>query len=295
MTSAQQSLVLTALAVGDSLGMPFETWPADHPKLLAWTGGYGRSEHHNLNPGQYTDDTQMARALAESLIACRGFNGRDVMDRYLALFETGIRGIGTATRRALTRYKANPGKPAGQRGTLGNGPVMRCAPIGVAFRNDPGMARRIAQEEALLTHDNLNVAQAAGAIAAMVAWLLTVSDRDPRSALRIASSFTLDCTQNTPFAEGLRVALCDIRSPHIQGGAVHTAVVAIACLIRSTSHRDAVETAIRLGGDTDTNGAVAGALAGACYGEVDADLIEGLEDHDAILELDRKLFDMELS
>lgn len=293
MTAVRQSLVLTGLAVGDSLGMPFETWPADHPKLLAWTGGYERSEHHNLNPGQYTDDTQMARALAESLIACRGFNERDVMDRYLALFETGIRGIGTATRRALTRYKSNPDKPSGQRGTLGNGPVMRCAPIGVAFRHDPGLARTIAHHEAWLTHASLDVAAAAGAVAAMVAWLLTTADAPNK--LVMATMFTSDCTHNTSFAEGLRLGLCDPTSSHIQRGAVQTAVIAINSLLRSKNHRETVETAIRLGGDTDTNAAVAGALAGACYGVVDAGLIEGLEDHEAILELDRKLFDLELS
>jgi ADP-ribosylglycohydrolase len=58
-----QPATLTGLAVGDALGMPFETNHFSSRRLNQWDGSFQASDFHKLDPGQWTDDTQMATAL----------------------------------------------------------------------------------------------------------------------------------------------------------------------------------------------------------------------------------------
>src|SRR5512147_555851 len=63
------SNVLLGTAVGDALGVPFEKKLCNFEGLVDWDGKtYLGSEHHKLQPGQYSDDTQMSLMVAESLI-----------------------------------------------------------------------------------------------------------------------------------------------------------------------------------------------------------------------------------
>lgn len=51
------SNVLVGTAVGDALGVPFESMLVNNPALEQWDGrSFGRSEHHGLEPGQYSDE-----------------------------------------------------------------------------------------------------------------------------------------------------------------------------------------------------------------------------------------------
>ena len=72
---------LLGLAVGDALGTTLEFSVRDTlPHHTAMTGG----GPFRLAPGQWTDDTAMALALADSLISCNGFDARDLMTRFFA-------------------------------------------------------------------------------------------------------------------------------------------------------------------------------------------------------------------
>jgi ADP-ribosyl-[dinitrogen reductase] hydrolase len=67
---------LVGAAVGDALGAPFEFKPANTyaqtfpDKVLGGVGEMIGGGAFHWAPGEFTDDTQMALALAESLIAC---------------------------------------------------------------------------------------------------------------------------------------------------------------------------------------------------------------------------------
>jgi ADP-ribosylglycohydrolase len=64
------SNVLLGTAIGDALGVPFESMLHTNPALEAWDGiSFGDSEYHKLTAGQYSDDTQMSIIVAESLIS----------------------------------------------------------------------------------------------------------------------------------------------------------------------------------------------------------------------------------
>ena len=60
---------------------------------------------------------------------------------------------------------------------------------------------------------------------------------------------------------------CPLRHIRTSGYVVHTLEAALWCLLNRENYPDTVLTAVNLGDDTDTTGAVAGGLAGLRYGE----------------------------
>src|SRR5262250_1195285 len=77
---------LLGLATGDAIGTTLEFTTRDSYRPIADMIGGGP---FGLKPGQWTDDTAMALALAESLIEKRGFDAKDQMDRYCLWYEQG--------------------------------------------------------------------------------------------------------------------------------------------------------------------------------------------------------------
>jgi ADP-ribosylglycohydrolase len=134
---------ILGLALGDALGAPFEfrrahDVPDPLPALeLPWMG---------LSPGTTTDDTAMARNVWTSLIDAGGeLDTRDVLRRHLEWFATSPPDVGNLTRRVLTAWRDGHDDPAreyvGRRGpevSAGNGSVMCCAPLGLAYATHPG-------------------------------------------------------------------------------------------------------------------------------------------------------------
>ncbi len=132
---------LLGLAVGDALGTTLEfKRRGTFTPLTDMVGG----GPFDLRPGQWTDDTSMALCLAESLLACGGFDARDQMQRYVRwwregyLSSTGIcfdigNTVAGALRRFLNEEKqlghANPFAGSTDSHTAGNGSLMRLAPV----------------------------------------------------------------------------------------------------------------------------------------------------------------------
>ena len=100
---------LMGLAVGDAVGTTVEFRPPGTFEPVAGMKGGGP---FRLEPGQWTDDTSMALCLADSLIACGGFDAGDQMDRYLRWADEGYLSsngvcfdIGITVSDALRRYR----------------------------------------------------------------------------------------------------------------------------------------------------------------------------------------------
>src|SRR5688500_5205401 len=99
---------LLGLAVGDAVGTTVEFMPrGSFPPVTDMVGG----GPFGLQPGQWTDDTSMALCLATSLIAKKGFDANDQMDRYWRWYREGYLSstgkcfdIGNTVRDALERY-----------------------------------------------------------------------------------------------------------------------------------------------------------------------------------------------
>jgi ADP-ribosyl-[dinitrogen reductase] hydrolase len=261
---------LLGLAVGDALGAPLEQASpavaaaavADGPEMAgggAWA------------PGEWTDDTAMALALAESIAARGLLDSDDVARRYIAWATSDGKGIGRTTRYALVgaadaddaRWRARAHYEATGL-AAGNGTVMRAAPIGLAAR-DAAEAVDAARRDAELTHgDPVTAAASAGLCAALVALR---GGADPLAAAR-------DQARGDPRLEGALAVAAAQEVPALarlagdQAGACWTTLaVALYSLVAIDDYVRGITFVIGLGGDTDTNAAVAGALLGCRHGE----------------------------
>jgi ADP-ribosyl-[dinitrogen reductase] hydrolase len=114
-----------------------------------------------LPPGSTTDDTAMAMSLVRSLVSQGGFEPKDLVERHLAWFRSDPPDVGNQTRRVLQRLA--DGVPAGEaarslweeRGpevSAGNGSVMYCSPLGVAYANRPQELTELAPRLSSITH-----------------------------------------------------------------------------------------------------------------------------------------------
>jgi ADP-ribosyl-[dinitrogen reductase] hydrolase len=276
--------VMVGLAVGDALGMPFErSRDAVHKDLPGWGGKYRPGTYHKLPAGHWTDDTEMATALAESLIAHEGYVVEDAAKRYLAWAQDTPHGMGRTTRNAMAAL-AN-GVPPSQSGvtfenplTVGNGTAMRVAPLGVWYRESPDLLAVRSAEDAAITHQGPEAA--AGSLA--IAWAVKESLSGTRSyRLFEAVLERLAPAEGPTYVQTLVYGLTEdayhlmkglvpppevIRRIGRFGNVSQTVATALFCAAWAADFEQGVCTAIRGGGDTDTRGAITGAILGARFG-----------------------------
>jgi poly(ADP-ribose) glycohydrolase ARH3 len=249
--------------VGDALGMPFEgVSPAEIPEQLEMLDA-------RLGRGTYTDDTQMAIALAESLLDCDGVDEEHIGRAFLEAYDPG-RGYGSGTRAVLTLISQGVAATEAadevfaQHGSLGNGAAMRIAPIAVLYADKHTALLEAARRSARVTHAHPVAIDAAVVQAAAIHAAL--HDADPLAAAQAAAV-------TSPLRDGLTNAarlLAERPQPAAvtaalgNGAAANESVpAAIYAAAAYARFEDAVSFAVRCGGDADTIGAMAGAIAGA--------------------------------
>jgi len=145
----------------------------------------------------------------------------------------------------------------------GNGSLMRCAPLALAYLRDPDERRRVTRRESMLTHFDQLAGWACAAFNDLVA--AAAEDR-LRAGLPEITAFFDD--EDSRVSTALREAT--VAEPEELRGAafvVDSLKLALWAVLRSTSFEDALCLVVNMGDDADTVGAIAGALAGALYGE----------------------------
>lgn len=293
------SNVLLGTAVGDALGVPFEKKLCNFEGLVEWDGKtYLGSEHHKLQPGQYSDDTQMSLMVAESLIGNQSFNPDDLAARYMDWLISGrARGYGKTTLMAVQNLQAGKHwSQSGIAGSTGNGTAMRAAPFGVYFRNDLYSLVNICKIDSAITHASEEAEAGSIAIALAAAYAVNdnldnllekiwekLPDSKVKSTIYSLSSL-IDSNYITP-QQALKVlgTKADVRE---------TVPAALYCFMKFNTYHEAVVTAIKAGGDTDTTAAIVGALFGAKLGmkAIDPELAAKVEDADKLIQLDSQLY-----
>jgi len=289
---------LIGLAVGDALGaaVEFKSPGSFSPVIHYRSGG-----PHGLAGGEWTDDTSMALALADSL-GCVGWNLHDQASRYVAWWKTGrysVNGecfdIGIATRSALSRFAAtHDPHTSGDRAerSSGNGSIMRLAPVPIRYNHlypdHCADLAVLAAESSLPTHASEQCLSACRYFALVLAALMHGEDRNIVLAPDWPRLEQLHRT--TPLHPLiLEVAKGSFRHkqpPEIQGSGwvVKSLEAALWAFHDATNFRHAVLRAVNLGDDADTTGAVCGQLAGAYWGEsgIPADLLSELARRDLL-------------
>ena len=149
---------LVGLAAGDAVGTTLEFKPRDTYATLRDMIGGGPFQ---LKPGEWTDDTAMALALADSLVQNADLAEQDLLDRFVQWQTTGEYSrtgtcfdIGITTRQALRQWQMTkvlfPGST--DPGSAGNGSLMRLAPVAICFWHDRRRLRDAAARQSRTTH-----------------------------------------------------------------------------------------------------------------------------------------------
>ena len=250
---------LLGLAAGDAVGAALEFSPKPRFAVL---GDMVAGGPHRLERGQWTDDTAMALALADSLLAGPKLDGVDLMRRFLDWHDNGTYSctgrcfdIGIQTRAALERFRRSGEPFAGSTppSASGNGALMRLAPVAIRFWRDRDVAVDLAEWQTRTTHGSPATISASQAFVDLL--------------VRAIGGALLPDLLASPAADiegGWRGLHRDVVEG--SGYVVRSLQAALWAVARTTTFRSAVLLAANLGDDADTTAAIAGQLAGAIYG-----------------------------
>jgi len=293
---------LLGTAVGDALGAPFEGWYR-----------VGLEEIESVTERRdilvYTDDTHMMIGVAESLIRCKGFDGEDMAQTFVRNYELDpFRGYGPGPPRIFRLIRSGEAwDKAAQRlyggGSYGNGSAMRVAPIGVFYHDSLDRLGEVAHKSSQITHAH-SLGQEGAALQAYAIALAT--NLEPSSSFSRSDFLAKLSTyaKEDIYRQRLsRVAtllteqdkakiVAELGNGIEAFNSVPTAIYSF--LLHHDSFSKAVLYAISLGGDTDTIGAMTGAISGAYLGieSIPDSWKEKLENKPYIEELANKLWSL---
>jgi ADP-ribosyl-[dinitrogen reductase] hydrolase len=256
--------VAVGAAIGDALGMPLEFKPPVPPARLVRAMTPGR-----LPAGAFTDDTEMALALADSLLEAKPLDADNLARHFVRWYETRPPDIGIHTATVLREISlgcawqtASAAAHQAHPHSAGNGSVMRCWPVALAHRNDLPALLRDSRLQSDVTHAHHECLSACEFVNAAIFFLL--AGHEPRQAVAAALEA---CAPPSTLRAVIEAAPRKARNELPNTGWVrHTVESAVWGLLTTRSFEDAVAQVVNLGNDADTAGAVVGALAGAAYG-----------------------------
>ncbi len=228
--------------VGDIIGSRFEFHPIKSCDFKLFT-----------STCRFTDDTILTLATANALLEQRSF-GECYHDFYRRYPQAGYGQCFSRWAATKTNHPYN---------SSGNGSAMRVAPV-AWVADDLEQALDLAAQSAMPTHDHPEGIKGAQAVAAAIfmarsgAGKLAIRDfvterfgydlqRSP-ARIRPGYAFEVSCQKSVP------EALC--------------------CFFESSDFVSAIRLAVSLGGDADTQAAIAGSVAEAFYGGVPAAILE---------------------
>lgn len=305
--------MLVGLAVGDALGAPVEFLPEPSDLYIREMGDKIEHFHESYRApkGVWTDDTEMALCIADSLLENNGYDSYDIMQRFTNWVDEGYRtydnkpasDVGKQTLRAIEDYHRHPViYEKDTTDSAGNGAIMRLAPVIIANTHPDKEYPTLqnAYQKGSLTLPPENGAKE----------FITLKDIEPTITMAVFScrethnSIPAEAT-TALFATMLYCALHGLPKNHIAtycsrwiidedydsfylenteflinralekngkslknlgGYIVDTFAIALWGLLNFNTFKDGMMAVIRLGGDTDTNAACYGQLAGAYYG-----------------------------
>ena len=288
---------LLALALGDAMGAPYE---GGWPERLLWRA-LGRTRQ---GLRRTTDDTQMNKDVAQSMLACYGLQPDDAAARFAASYRWS-RGYGPGAARVLKHIaKGEPWQQARLRvyalGSWGNGGAMRAPVVALwvqsQLQGDCALSVSLAREQASITHAHPLAQDGAALIAAAVhtAWEMQATSlpadlwfqkvvqhanvtNPNRWASRMAQA--VHWLQPPAAAPGPREVAAQLGNGISALDSCVTSLYLAARFIRS-DFQQLLEFVQRMGGDADTIAAMAGSIYGATRGEASlpADVLATLED-----------------
>ncbi len=201
---------------------------------------------------RFTDDTVLSVAVALAILEKREY--RETLREFGRRYPHA--GYGSGFKRWL---EAPAGAPVN---SWGNGSAMRVSPVGFAFDDEETVLAE-ARRSAEVSHNHPEGIKGAQATALAV-FLARQGESKDSIRREIATRFGYDLDRSV---ESIRPAYTfDVSCQ----GSVPEAIVAF---LDSGSYEDAVRKAVSLGGDSDTQACIAGAIAQAYYRQVPSQIV----------------------
>jgi poly(ADP-ribose) glycohydrolase ARH3 len=265
---------LVGTAIGDAVGAFSEGWYDTWPEAA----GEMADRQSSL---VYTDDTAMMIGVAESLAEKKGFDAEHMADVFAKnYYREPYRGYGPGPPRIFQlMMQGEAWDKAAEMiypgGSFGNGSAMRIAPVGVLYHDSVDDLRRVAYDSSRITHAH-ELGREGAALQAYAVGLAT--GLDPSTPF--SSEEFVACLERFIHHEVYKRKIDELR--RLMGVLDKSRVVSSlgngieafnsvpAAIYSFLSHQGSFEEsvlyAIGLGGDTDTIGAMNGAIAGAYLG-----------------------------
>jgi ADP-ribosylglycohydrolase len=267
------------------------------PKLNKMRYGYRRpyKGHPNegLNPGQYTDDTQLM-VLVATLIADGKYNEERYSSALRELYDTGNLRFPDGTVSAVCEDNGKKNIPRKGAKSTTSGCLPIAIPFGLAFPDiNEGSERAV--RACNVTHTHPAAHAAVSTVSSLIYHALHNTADPVQKALDKAKD------EDEVLGGKIRNALVlekegmDIETAILKIGndvsVFQTLPIAIFLIRRYSHPSDLLTVAANVGGNTDTIGLLCGAYLGASQGTdaLPSDLLEGLEDRQRIELLGQRL------
>ncbi len=241
---------LYGLAIGDALGMPYEFINETHEYITEMN----KSSRFNLKAGTWTDDTSLTLCLADSILELEKYDETNNLLKYSNWYKNGYLscesysfGIGKATKNALEAFIKNNSIINGNETTLGNGVVMRITSlIMLSLNNNIKEIAELCKRETMITHNNNECIIQSARFGLVLYYIL----HDNICKIKQVSK---------------NILLPTWIQQH-DGKAITTIDNAFHAILENHDFKNSLIYAVNIPGDSDTVGAITGAIAGALYG-----------------------------
>lgn len=271
--------------IGDALGTRYEFKPAvqvshmmkrdleGHQSLPILGGG-----PFELIPGQVTDDSELALGLFFAILEGHGFYKEAVGTRYVEWYQSRPFDIGTSTQNAFRdafcyeEIIANAQKY--NKTSMSNGCLMRTSPLGLIGVNmTDSLLVQYCEQDTIMTNPHPVCVDAVKVYVMAIKYAILTGDKKyvyqkacETATTSLVKHFLHDAkSKNEPVAlEGGGVTYADSKSMGYIGIAFQNAFYQ---LLHAKNFEEGLIDTVLLGGDTDTNGCICGALLGALYGQ----------------------------
>ncbi len=272
---------LFGLIVGDALGVPVEFRSRSQLDADPVTGmrGFGT---HRQPPGTWSDDTSLMLCLVESLIEAGvdfddqaqrfvGWLHRDEWTPHGEVFDVGIATRGALARLAQGINPVDAGSTA--ESSCGNGSLMRIVPLAFYLAHADQQSRiETTMLASRLTHGHIRCQLACTFFVELVVRMFQ-GDSLPVALEQVRQDFqaiipSRDQEEVPHFDRLLHADFLTLDRGDIRGSGyvINCLEASLWSALRSATFAEAVLSAVNLGDDTDTTGAVTGAIAGVQYG-----------------------------
>lgn len=274
--------VVLGTAVGDSVGLAAE---GISRRRIGKLFPHPWQHHFLFGHGMLSDDSEHTTFVIQALL--RHPDSPAQFARRLAWslrwwFASLPAGIGLATGRAIIKLWLGFSPQRSGVYSAGNGPAMRAAPIGACYWREPEVLARYVAASTRLTHSDPRAQVGAQAVASLCAWCFQRNSMQRPSAhelIRRLRDCGTDDREWQELIDGMANALqegCNVQQyaaslgqeNGVSGYVYRTVPVAVyAWYQHFGGFEETLSAVLDCGGDTDTVGAIAGALAGAAVGD----------------------------